>query len=304
MASPEAIQQFRYCWICEAEFANSWPREVDWIVVDCRVCGKYRISETLYATAFPLPDSERYRVSFRLKRATLEGRKPPDLTAHTFPALSAGLPTPRTHEKTGLLIVSLALAHPAPGEYFPFDEVREYSLAGAKNSDEVRFFIDALKSNGCLKSTPSGFLITPHGWSEAARLAEVEPTASKRCFAAFHFVDEMHAVFRDGIAPAITDAGFEPRIANAPAHNEQIDARIVAEIRQARFVVADVTYARTGVYFEAGYALGLGRQVIWTCRADREKEDMHFDTRQYNHILWSDAANLRDQLYTRIVATI
>jgi nucleoside 2-deoxyribosyltransferase len=65
-----------------------------------------------------------------------------------------------------------------------------------------------------------------------------------------------------------------------------------------------VTWARTGVYFEAGYALALGRQVIWTCRRDRAKVDMHFDTRQYNHILWNDAADLQEQLYYRIAATI
>jgi hypothetical protein len=44
--------------------------------------------------------------------------------------------------------------------------------------------------------------------------------------------------------------------------------------------------------------------VIWTCRADAAVRDMHFDTRQYNHILWSDAADLADQLYFRIAATI
>jgi nucleoside 2-deoxyribosyltransferase len=69
-------------------------------------------------------------------------------------------------------------------------------------------------------------------------------------------------------------------------------------------VIADVTFASTGVYFEAGYALGLGRPVIWTCRSDRKAQDMHFDTRQYNHILWETPAHLLDELYYRVVATI
>jgi nucleoside 2-deoxyribosyltransferase len=88
---------------------------------------------------------------------------------------------------------------------------------------------------------------------------------SKRCFVALHFTDEMLEMYRSAFAPAIERAGFEPRLANEPAHNERIDARIVTEIRQLRSVVADVTGARTGVYFEAGYALGQGRPVIWTC---------------------------------------
>jgi hypothetical protein len=42
----------------------------------------------------------------------------------------------------------------------------------------------------------------------------------------------------------------------------------MAEIRRSRFVVADYTGQRNGVYFEAGFGLGLGLVVIPTCRAD------------------------------------
>jgi len=64
-------------------------------------------------------------------------------------------------------------------------------------------------------------------------------------------------------------------------------------------VIADVIFAAAGVYFEAGYALGMSRPVIWTCRRDRNA-DMHFNTRQYNHIPWDNAADLNDELYYRI----
>jgi len=42
-----------------------------------------------------------------------------------------------------------------------------------------------------------------------------------------------------------------------------------------------------GAYFEAGFAMALCRSVIWTCREDHFK-DTHFDTQQFNHILWKD----------------
>ena len=61
--------------------------------------------------------------------------------------------------------------------------------------------------------------------------------------------------------------------------------------------------ARGGVYFEAGFAKGLGREVIWTVRKDRLSY-VHFDTRQYNHIVWSDESDLRNQLSKRISATL
>jgi hypothetical protein len=53
------------------------------------------------------------------------------------------------------------------------------------------------------------------------------------------------------------------------------------------------------VYFEAGYALALERIVIWSCREDHVK-DLHFDTRQYPHIVWKQPQDLRCQLRDRL----
>ena len=43
--------------------------------------------------------------------------------------------------------------------------------------------------------------------------------------------------------------------------------------------------------------------MIWTCR-DTDIDDVHFDTRQYNHIVWKDAADLKKRLADRIEATL
>jgi nucleoside 2-deoxyribosyltransferase len=86
-------------------------------------------------------------------------------------------------------------------------------------------------------------------------------------------------------------------------HNEKICDRIVAEIRRSRFLIADVTMQPQGVYFEAGFAIALGLPVIWCCRRD-DLANVHFDTRQYNHIVWDQPLDLRQQLADRIKATI
>jgi nucleoside 2-deoxyribosyltransferase len=67
--------------------------------------------------------------------------------------------------------------------------------------------------------------------------------------------------------------------------------------------VADFTLHKAGVYFESGFALGLGIPVIWTCRED-ELVKTHFDTRQYNHVVWKDEQDLFEKLKRRIEATI
>ena len=82
-------------------------------------------------------------------------------------------------------------------------------------------------------------------------------------------------------------------------HSNKIDDEIIAEIRRSRFVVADFTSEedkpRGGVYYEAGFAMGLNIPVIWTCRADMIG-NVHFDTRQFNHITWDDPEDLRVKL--------
>ena len=86
---------------------------------------------------------------------------------------------------------------------------------------------------------------------------------------------------------------------------DKIDDAIVANIRKSRFLVADFTHGkdgvRGGVYYEAGLAHGLNLPVIFTCRNDLVDE-LHFDTRQYVHILWDK--NSLDGLYTELLNRI
>jgi len=120
------------------------------------------------------------------------------------------------------------------------------------------------------------------------------------------FDPSMDAAYSEGIRPAIEECGFESRRMKEIEFNEGITDRILAEIRQARFVVADFTGVRPNVYFEAGFAKGLGREVIWCCRQS-EAGELHFDTKHLNHInhiMWVDAVDLKQRLTDRIRATV
>lgn len=76
-----------------------------------------------------------------------------------------------------------------------------------------------------------------------------------------------------------------------------------------------MTGYRGGVYYEAGYAKGLGKEVIITCRRDwyegekagagnSGKEKIHFDINHINIIQWSTPEELKERLIKRIKATI
>lgn len=111
---------------------------------------------------------------------------------------------------------------------------------------------------------------------------------ARQAFVAMWFDDSIDEVYDNGIRPAIEAAGYEPLRIDLKPDADNIDDEIMAEIRCSRFLVADFTHggkgARGGVYFEAGFALGLGIPIIFTCRDDMV-EELHSDTRQYAHIV-------------------
>ena len=131
-------------------------------------------------------------------------------------------------------------------------------------------------------------LVTPKGFAHHEESGKT--IDSSRVFVAMWFSEEMDEVYDEAIAPAIRAAGYEPVRVDREDHIGKIDDEIIAQIRRARFIIADFTAAdkekpRGGVYYEAGFAYGLGREVIYTCRADFV-EALHFDTRQFNHLIW------------------
>jgi hypothetical protein len=169
---------------------------------------------------------------------------------------------------------------------------------------------------------PFGFQVklTIAGHRYVDQLHRSAPTSTQG-FVAMWFNPQMDAVYDNGFKLAIEDAGYKPVRIDRKEHNNKIDDEIIAEIRRSKFLIADFTselvekfksdgssyldtHARGGVYFEAGFAKGLGREVIWTVRRDvLEAQVLHFDTRQFAHIDWSSPEELRSKLCKRILAT-
>ncbi|MCM0021522.1 MAG: hypothetical protein NBV67_16140 [Tagaea sp.] len=175
-----------------------------------------------------------------------------------------------------------------------------YSVSEA----DVRLLVQILLHEGLVRdvNNPPFFAVTPKGHIEVERQSLANPELHQG-FVAMWFDEAMKIIYETGLGPAIERAGYRPLRIDNKEHSNKVDDEIVAEIRRSRFLVADFTGHRGGVYFETGFAMGLGLQVFFTCRHDAFK-DLHFDIRQYNTILWKDAAELKERLYQRIRAVI
>lgn len=165
-----------------------------------------------------------------------------------------------------------------------------------------------------LMTQPGVYLVSSAGWQYIDDLG-TSGGDTNQAFVAMWFGDEMNDAWSQGIAPGLRDSGYLPFRIDNKQHNGKIDDEIVAEIRRSKFLVADFTCGivqgangseavpRGGVYYEAGLAHGLGKEVIFCCRRDR-MGDLHFDTRQFAHLVWATPDELRTLLYNRVAATI
>ncbi|HRI59932.1 MAG TPA: hypothetical protein PK228_09420 [Saprospiraceae bacterium] len=186
---------------------------------------------------------------------------------------------------------------------------------GFSNTQELREFFCALIENGLLGSKypiqafreiKPGLTIrmTYSGLNYCLSLLESGKN-STRCFVAMKYSDDMVSFYDEGIAKAIEDNGFRPvRVDREHTENEQtINDFIIASIKQSRFCVADLTHQSLGAYFEAGYALGRGLPVIYTCHRD-DFEKVHFDLKAMQVIQYSTPEELHEALSLKIQAKI
>jgi len=178
----------------------------------------------------------------------------------------------------------------------------DYPIVFAKNQNEFRFFLDKTVELGYLEREGFKFRLTLEGWKYVNELRKTM-VLSNQAFVAMWFTEEMKEAYFKGFKPALEATDYNPIRIDLFPHNKKIDDEIIAKIRQSGLLIADFTGNRSGVYFEAGFAMGLGMPLIWTCRQDYISE-LHFDTRQYNHIVWENSEDLKDQLIYRIEATI
>lgn len=146
------------------------------------------------------------------------------------------------------------------------------------------------------------------GWERVRQLQRGGPKGSS-AFVAMHFDPLLDDFYRQGFARALKDCGYRPPFRTDDSANtsdeeqpSRIDDQILAAIRKSSLVVAEASGARPNVYYEAGLATGLGIPVLWCCQRGQEST-MAFDTRQFSHIMWSSAAELRVKLRDRIVAS-
>ncbi|MCI9654208.1 MAG: hypothetical protein HFG91_07710 [Acholeplasmatales bacterium] len=87
--------------------------------------------------------------------------------------------------------------------------------------------------------------------------------------------------------------------------NNWIMPEIFHQIQLSKFVVVDLSIRCDGAYYEAGYALAMGKEVIHIYdRREESNNPLHFDVAQKSTVIYNDFDDLKFKLMNRIKATI
>ncbi|MBP7796390.1 MAG: hypothetical protein KA059_06430 [Elusimicrobiales bacterium] len=316
------------CPLCKQNVEMDQVNGKDVYEVECRKCGKFYISaQTIKYLVKEEMKKEIYKISSYTRECAVLNKKTPFITLEKvneeivngeikdsfyisvdeilnekFPYLIS-----ERLDKTLLNYSKMAI----PGKWINSLVEDMYPLAYCEDEESWEYIVSSLIKSELIEGDIVGIediisqdlRLTPMGWNKVAELERGSNINSNQVFVAMWFDKSMDEFWEKGFKSVISDLGFTPIRVDKKEHNEKICDVIISEIRKSKFLIADFTGDRGGVYYEAGFAKGLGIPVIFTCQKEYEK-DLHFDTRQYNHIIWENIEDLKTKLGNRIQATI
>ncbi len=287
-----------------------------------RAGGRYIITRDVADTVPDLDEKHKVRLTTMLIDQRRQGVELPEVTPQLVED-SKNKPSLPVYERAERLLQYFSSKTGKVGDslridYDIDDLIFQGALAWSESTveGEVDFLIKYLKKKGWIDGNRGAIPIGTQGASPTVtvegygHIADLRTNQdSRQCFVAMWFDNTMNDLYDQGIKPAIEATGYTPMRIDKKPHANKIDDEIIAEIRRSRFLVADFTHgkdgARGGVYYEAGFAHGLDLPVIFLCRNDMI-DKLHFDTRQYNHIVWenNELDELCKNLTNRIEAVI
>lgn len=291
------------CFICRASavLLNGGTHSNEY---KCKKCGNYSVSDTLVE----LTDTEHRRDHLVNLRGWVRDRNVdgtiPSIDSENFDKIIAGK-IPNVSRRLEILLIALTKRQKYIGEFIESDGNEFLGISYSATEEELFNLMQALEDKEYVKYRGSGFkwYVTVKGFMAAEGFLDNNQLNSNQAFVAMSFDKEMVNAYTTGIEPAISSAGYVPFRVDQHDHINHIDDEIIAQIRRSKFLVADMTGQRGGVYFEAGFAYGLGVPVIYTCR-DNDFKNLHFDIRQINCIKWKNFEDLQVRLENRIKAVI
>ena len=298
------------CPICDSELSRKEKNGSDWDYT-CPRCGDYQTTNNLeddlpvllnedILSSIPKKDISKITVLSHWIRTKNEaiGDKPNHpkrifLTKKLVENIIKQSP-PSPAEQADKFVLWLGNSKHPPGELVFAKPATHQSIMGAITPKGFLLVLNYLMDRGLLKKTSislrdgqADVTLSIEGWQyyEELKRGAID---SHKAFMAMKYGDaQLDEIVENTFKPAIKQTGFDlVRLDDSPKAG-LIDDRLRVEIQTSRFLIADLTHDNLGAYWEAGYAEGLNKPVIYTCvKSKFEKDSPHFDTNHHLTIPW------------------
>lgn len=331
------------CPLCGSAAESNPDYQTDSILRVCNTCGRYKyfskefnsidkdkLASYLFYHRFSPLDNRFYLIS---DKETFESIRSVNSNVYQLTKEMVDAWYPKTFaEKIDRIILYLSNNSKFYGDEikFNFDEIASLSFFRRINAnddsltEQLNFLSDFFKENmlvdinfpPIISMNEYSLKILPAGWKRVDELQKNQ-TNNKHVFVSMSF-SEATKETREAIRKGIIGAEMSPDFIDEIIHNHQIVPEMFRLIKDCRLLVLDITDPNYGAYYEAGYALGLGKEVIITCSremfnkeytTDEEKKYAkytrpHFDIAQKQILIWDNHDDLTKKLQEWIKAVV
>ena len=273
-------------------------------IVDCLRCGSYQITDISkkYLQFELKSEIKNMLLSHAIRRMQKNAGEDYPFLSHDQILQILKNPVPRPSEQINNFLLWLGENAPILGQRtHVIPKIIQAEIA-AVSEDGVQSIITYLQTKNLINGTAVGgswavapayeLGLTIDGWELYENLKQGSLLSRKAFMAMQYGAKELDEIVAKYFQPAVKAAGFDLyRLDDVPKAG-LIDDRLKVEIRTSRFLIADLTHENRGAYWEAGFAQGLGKPVIYTCEKSKfDEQKTHFDTNHHTTVVW-DRNNL------------
>lgn len=288
------MDENRTCPICKSQLLELANLGADPILqLACPICGRYEASWELATILrnIRLSPTERAIASHAIRRMQSSDTTP-RLMRDTWDRIAQSTRLPSPASQADNLIAYLGDNASAAGQTIDLNWGAIAAIAGALDVDGATFLVSALEDRDLVTSHAgadgTGVMLSFNGWAQYEALRRGRSHGRKGFMAMAYDNSDLQVLFLDYFKPAARRAGFDLIRLDEEPKAGSIDNRMRVEIRSSQFLLADLTDRNPGAYWEAGYAEGLGKPVIYSCeKGIWDKQRTHFDTSHMHTVLWN-----------------
>jgi len=289
-----------FCRVCGNPSDKEEQRDGHRSRVHCERCRYYDISDSCVAIlgepsrndGLLNTDAKKASVGHWLRERQRAGAVPL-LKADVVEKLAGAPWFPTLHDQRENLIRLLGDAAQGPGTEVTLSSRLDQYAVGARSQDAIGALTRRLENEALVTTRDRSVLgeaaifavkLTFDGWLEYEALARGK-TTGRTAFMAMPFNQpDLDGEWLPRLRKAVEDTGFTLRRVDDELKPGLIDVRMRQQIAQSRFLIVELTHANLGAHWEAGFAEGLGKPVIYTIR---EGHKAHFDVDHSLRIEWS-----------------